>query len=80
MRKKPALIDKLELGSRIAVYFPYEKEYYAGNKNYHATVVKIKPERTRPHQVKYDKENRGKEWLDLHVHPFLDVVMEWRPG
>jgi hypothetical protein len=31
MRKKQALIDKLELGSRIAVYFPYEREYYAGS-------------------------------------------------
>ncbi|CAJ1960408.1 unnamed protein product [Cylindrotheca closterium] len=133
--KKQALIDRLEMGSRISVYFPHEKEYYAGslakkrkvsaqkgrhrikyddgdtewtdllfrkfkriakkseqlevgsrvavydeerNKNYHATVVQIKPEKARPHKVKYDKESRGKEWLNLHVHPFLDVVVECR--
>ncbi|CAJ1960340.1 unnamed protein product [Cylindrotheca closterium] len=135
--KKEALINKLEVGSRISVYFPYEKEYYAGSltkkrdvsaqkgrhrikyddgdiewtdllfrkfkritkkseglkvgsrvavydekrkKNYHATVVKIKPGRVRPHKVKYDKESRGKEWLNLHIHPFLDVVVERQNG
>lgn len=132
--KKQAVIDNLELGSRIAVYFPHEKEYFAGtlmkkrkvsskkgphrieyddgdkewtdlifrkfkqipkksndlkvgsrvavydearNRNYPATVIKIKPERARPHKVKYDKESRGKEWLNLFVHPFLDMLVEW---
>mmetsp|Transcript_17504 Transcript_17504/g.43015 ORF Transcript_17504/g.43015 Transcript_17504/m.43015 type:complete len:768 (-) Transcript_17504:777-3080(-) len=135
-RRKQALLDGLEVGSRISVYFPHEKEYYAGTvtkinvapphqsgphrikydkgnkevtdlrkrkfkrirkksdqlevgsrvvvydrnrkKYYRATVRKIKPERgARPHKVKYDKESRGKEWLNLHVHPFLNMPMEW---
>ncbi|CAJ1911128.1 unnamed protein product [Cylindrotheca closterium] len=133
-RSKQARIDKLELGSRIAVYFPHEEEYYAGTiteikvtpkcssphrinyddgdeeltdlrqrkfklitkksgllkvgsrvaicnrirkKNDHATVVKIEPERAKPHKVKYDKEGRGEEWLNLHVHSFLNMPVEW---
>ena len=59
MRKKPALIDKLELGSRIAVYFPYEKEYYTGSlpKNGNVSAQKGR------HYIKYD--DGDKEWTDL---------------
>lgn len=31
------------------------------------------PERARPHKIKYDDPDRGKEWLNLNVHPFLDI-------
>lgn len=40
-------------------------------KKYHATVMKINPERARQHKIKYDKASRGKVWLNLH-HPFLE--------
>lgn len=57
---------RLRVGSRIFVRNP-EK-----GRNYGATVTRIKLGEARPHKVKYDKERKGEEWLNLYVHPFLE--------
>lgn len=70
-KRIPKKSDELKVGLRVTVYDAARK------KNYPATVVEIKPEIARPHKVKYDKASREKEWLNLYVHPFLDMLVEW---
>jgi hypothetical protein len=59
--------ERLHVGSYVAVYNEGKKRGYRG------CVTKIEPERARPHRVKYDDKRKGKEWLNLNVHPFLVV-------
>jgi hypothetical protein len=59
---------RLHVGSYVFVYNESKKRSYRGR------VTKIKPERARPHRVKYEDKRKGKEWLNLNVHPYLDVA------
>lgn len=60
--------ERLEVGSRVSVWEEEEKTYYP------ATVTKIKPERCgKPHKIRYDDKNRGKEWRNFHAEPFLAI-------
>ena len=56
---------RLHVGSRVSVYDSVEKRHYPG------IVIKIKRQQARPHRVRYD--DGGKQWLNLNVHPFLDI-------
>lgn len=72
--KKQATIENLELGSRIAVYFPYEKEYYYG------TLTKkrdVSAQMNGPHRIKYD--DGDKEWTDLRKRKFKLITKKADP-
>lgn len=60
---------RLKVGSRVSVLDTKDKS----KRHYPGTVTKIKPRRPRQHRVRYDNINRGSEWLNLNVHPFLDI-------
>ena len=67
-KRVPKKSDRLDVGSRVSVYFKDK------DRNYPGTVTKIRPDRAKPHRVKFDDTNKGKQWFNLNVHPFLDMV------
>jgi hypothetical protein len=52
----------VEIGSRIAVYWPNDDQYYE------ATVTRKRDKKKRPLYLEYDDENG--EWIDLRHHNF----------
>jgi hypothetical protein len=130
MERKRERVQKLQVGSKVAVFWPHEKEFFTGTltkikdtddlhihyklhrivyadgdkewtnlfhrkfkrvkpkalrlkvgsriflckgmQNFGAIITKIKPGEARPHKIKYHKETRGEEWLNLYVHPFFE--------
>ncbi|CAB9504040.1 expressed unknown protein [Seminavis robusta] len=66
-KRVPQKALRLKVGSRVSVYDEEEDKFFPG------TVTKIQPESNKPHRVKYDDQDRNKEWLNLAVHPFLDI-------
>lgn len=66
-KRVEAKAERLRVGSRVSVYNEERK------RRFRATVTNIKPHKARPHEVKYDKQSKGTEWLNLNAHPFLDI-------
>jgi len=67
-KRGEAKAEHLHVGSRVSVYKePQDQHYFC------ATITKIKPYKARPHRVKFDDKSKGKEWLNLNIHPFLDI-------
>eukprot|EP00978_Attheya_sp_CCMP212_P009562 scaffold22653_cov53-Attheya_sp.AAC.4 len=66
-KRVEAKAERLHVGSRVSVYKEQQDRHFC------ATITSIKCYKTRPHRVKFDDESQGKEWLNLHVHPFLDI-------
>ena len=63
----PIKVDKLDVGSRVSVFFADEDRHYPGK------VTKIQIDKAKPHCVEFDDTNKGREWLNLNIHPYLDI-------
>jgi len=57
--------EKLEVGSRIRIWWPYEKQYFSG------TVDTIEDERPDPHHIRYD--DGDEEWTNLLDRNFKQI-------
>mmetsp|Transcript_22545 Transcript_22545/g.62654 ORF Transcript_22545/g.62654 Transcript_22545/m.62654 type:complete len:838 (+) Transcript_22545:42-2555(+) len=66
-RKIKAQADRLATGSRVSVWNQDTSQYDL------ARVIKIKPEKPRPHKVKFDDAEQGKRWMNLAAHRYLDI-------
>ena len=60
--EKKALMEKLEIGSRVSVWWPAEKEFFNGS------LTKLDTRKIKPHFVQYDDGDQ--EWLDLAHRKF----------
>jgi hypothetical protein len=62
---EPEDAGKIEVNSRILVWWPHEKRYYSG------TVDRIKVKRPDPHHILYD--DGDKHWINLHHRDFKRI-------
>lgn len=62
-RKVSPSLDDVTVGARLSIWWPEEKEYYG------TTVLKIKPQRSKPFKLLYD--DGEKEWTCLSNRKFV---------
>ena len=55
-------MEKLQIGSRVSVWWPAEKEFFNGS------LTKLDTRKIKPHFVQYDDGDQ--EWLDLAHRKF----------
>jgi hypothetical protein len=71
---EPEDVGKIELNSRVLVWWPYEKRYYSGT----VDRIKVNSSDPDPHHILYDDGDR--EWTNLCHRDFKHIDAAARPS